>query len=161
MKITTVFLLAFILLFSTVSCNRADVSSSQSYFTSFLASWSSSFNDISELFNDHGVDLVVYGEVTEIIDAYPLNPSSLDPNGLNIYFTDYNFKVEHVIKGNEVGSIVIHQTGAVGKMEIDSDPLFMPGERCLLFLHQYEPGKYFVRGGPQGRFTIVVIVYIL
>jgi hypothetical protein len=59
------------------------------------------------------------------------------------------------MKGEDIKEVVITQTGADGKDEIKDDPLFKSGEGYLLFLHEYEPGKYFVTGGPQGRYKII------
>lgn len=52
---------------------------------------------------------------------------------------------------------MLHQTGINVNdkiVEIDDDPLFNVGEESVLFLHQYEPGKFFVLSGPFGRFTV-------
>src|SRR5487761_1710802 len=38
--------------------------------------------------------------------------------------------------------------------QIADDPLFKVGERVVLFLHEYSPGRYFVVGGPSGRFEL-------
>ena len=48
-----------------------------------------------------------------------------------------------------------HQTGAQGKQEITDDPVFIVEDKYILFLHEYEDGKYFVERGPQGRFMVV------
>ncbi|MFL6116488.1 MAG: hypothetical protein ACJ786_34795, partial [Catenulispora sp.] len=37
-------------------------------------------------------------------------------------------------------------------VQSDEDPVFTVGEAATLFLHEYEPGKYYVIGGPNGRF---------
>jgi hypothetical protein len=39
--------------------------------------------------------------------------------------------------------------------ELKDDPLFQSGDSYVLFLREWEPGKYNVVGGPQGGFKIV------
>ena len=72
-----------------------------------------------------------------------------------LYYTDFSFKVEQVIKGKEVKEIAIHQIGMSGEVQLADDPLFRLDENWILFLREYEPNKYFVLGGPQGRFKVI------
>jgi hypothetical protein len=54
-------------------------------------------------------------------------------------------------------AVIFEQTGGVYqnvKYEIDDDPLFAVGERVVLFIREYEPGKYKIVGGPTGRFAM-------
>jgi len=110
------------------------------------ASWVKSYNSIPDLL-DHS-DAVVMGKIIES-NAY------IEENGL--VFTDYLIQVEKSLKGETEKEILVHQTG--GKIdnkiiEIGDDPLFNKEHNMVLFLKEYEKNKYYVLGGPQGRFII-------
>ena len=107
------------------------------------------YNNITEMSGDS--DLIINGYVTEskIIG---------DINGHELLFTDYTIKVTDVYKGKlSVNEIVVKQTGAnvYGlKRQIQEDPLMTKDVTMILFLKEYEKNKYFIIGGPQGRFEI-------
>jgi hypothetical protein len=78
-----------------------------------------------------------------------------------IPYSDFVFTVNRPIydpgRRLQTTSITVHQTGGTlnGRVaEIQDDPLFRVGERSVLFLHEYSPGRYFVVGGPSGRFEV-------
>lgn len=112
-------------------------------------SWAYAYDNVEQL--SIKADLIVVGRIAKVI----AETSEGIWGAGHLYFTDFSFDVDKVLKGKEVKQITIHQTGAVGKQEVSDDPLFVPGEQYILFLHEYEDGKYFVLGGPQGRFKIV------
>jgi hypothetical protein len=77
-----------------------------------------------------------------------------------IPFTDFNFSVDQWLKGSASAGteILIHHTGGASTgatTEADGDPLLVPGESDVLYLHEYEPGKYFILGGPTGRNPVI------
>lgn len=113
------------------------------------ASWAVGYQSIAELRRD--ADLVVLGSITGIAGV------ENDSNGLP--FTDFTFRIERVISDPKarrgLSSITLHQTGGVMngyRYEVEDDTLFSIGERAILFLREYSPGKYHVIGGPTGRF---------
>lgn len=78
-----------------------------------------------------------------------------------LLFTDFEVVADGSLKGRvRAGDhITVHQTGGVrpgGAIEeVCSDPLLETGTRYLLFLkYSKETGRYFVAGGPQGRFVV-------
>lgn len=78
-----------------------------------------------------------------------------------LLFTDFSFRVSRGYRGDarDGQDIVVRQTGGIQAdgiaVEMRDDPLFAEGVEYLLFLKQ-DPatGKYFVAGGPDGRFVI-------
>jgi hypothetical protein len=95
-----------------------------------------------------------------VIDAKSYVEKLHEPTrGPGLIFTDYILEAQLVLKGSlEVtGTITVHQTGGtVGgeTMTVWDDPPLRVGDALVLFLHEYEPGKYYIEAGPQGRFTI-------
>lgn len=115
------------------------------------ASWPRAYHDLGSLKKDS--DIAVAGSITGIANQ------TVDQN---IPYTDFTFQVsqtivdpKHLVTGS---TITIHQTGGVlnkQQFEVKDDPLFHVGEQAVLFLHEYSPGKYFVVGGPTGRFAVL------
>jgi hypothetical protein len=150
--------LIVLMLFGAASCTRLSQTTNLSNNNSGAdVSWAYGFNSIEEMANDTRVDLIAVGEIASIIGVSENKIAENDKGTVYMYFTDYNFKINRVLKGTEMDEVVIHQTGADGQEEsiIAQDPLFRPGEKYVLFLHEYEPGKTFVAGGPDGRFRVV------
>jgi hypothetical protein len=118
-------------------------------------SWAAEYQSLSALAQN--ADLAVQGEVERTIRV------TTDEH--QIPYTDSGFTVQRILLRPRSGSPVavgttldIHQTGAASShviTEVDDDPLFRVGDQAVLFLHEYSPGKYFVIGGPTGRFSIV------
>ncbi|MFC2070575.1 zf-HC2 domain-containing protein [Chloroflexota bacterium] len=71
------------------------------------------------------------------------------------YMTRWAFKVEQILKGEDTGEIAIWQFGSpdVPGSDMSDDPLFLPGERYLLFLIESPAGTYYYPG-PCGRYLI-------
>jgi hypothetical protein len=148
-------LLGTLLSLSTLSCAATDEESIEQVSTESEASWGHFYNNFREMFSDSFVDAVVFGEISRVVSVQ-IEPSPKAASGsLHLAFTDFEFKIERTLKGKEAGMIILHQTGAEGDFEIHDDPLFKIGEKYVLFLHKYEEGKYFVTGGPQGRFKVI------
>jgi hypothetical protein len=144
--ITVVVLLSYV----TVCAVSAGMQGVSPYYVSW-AEFYASINDLST-----EADLIAVGTVKDIVGVTSdvIGNPRWGPDIL--YFTDFAFSVEQVLKGpQDVGKVIIHQTGAAGKREIWDDPLLKPGDEYVLFLHEYETGKYFILGGPQGRFQII------
>jgi len=113
-------------------------------------SWTRLYHDIPSLKAD--ADLVVSGYVVSGAAAAETPPA-----------TDFTFhvtKVLHVRGAAQAAvgpTISIHQTGGVQNgqtYEVTDDPRFKVNEKDILFLHEYAAGRYFVLGGPTGRFQI-------
>lgn len=113
------------------------------------ASWAQSFKDVSSL--KRASDLVVSGQVSAKVGQATSD---------GIPFTDFAFTVQAVVydpRWVAPHSVILHQTGGAAGgqvLEIADDPLFVVGERAVLFLRQYAPGHYYVIGGPNGRFEV-------
>ena len=112
-------------------------------------SWADEYDSFEELTSV--ADLIVVGSIDRVIAEtsegrwWRSRPFS----------TDFSFNVDSILKGAQVTRITIHQMGAAGELEVRDDPLFSSGERYILFLREYESGKWAVLGGPQGRFMVV------
>ena len=106
------------------------------------AEWASYYQDISELILD--ADLIAYGEIDRVVEVQKIN----------ISHTDFGFRINQLLKGDETKEAVIHQLGAAGIATVIDDPVFEQGEEYILFLHKTEAGIYCVLGGPQGRFKV-------
>ena len=118
-----------------------------------MAGWADAYNGLDELCES--ADLIVTGEISKTLEEKQINSSMVETEEVLLWFTDSLFTVDQVLKGKDVEQILIHQTGAQGKQEVIDDPVFIVKDKCILFLHEYEDGKYFVEGGPQGRFMVV------
>ena len=118
-----------------------------------MASWANAYNGLDELCES--ADLIVTGEISKTLEEKQINSSMVETEEVLLWYTDFLFTVDQVLKGKDVEQILIHQTGAQGKQEITDDPVFIVEDKYVLFLHEYEDGKYFVEGGPQGRFMVV------
>jgi len=113
-------------------------------------SWTYAYKDINEM--TEKADLVIVGKAISSISYR----ESADP--FTSIWTDYTVRGDKVIKGKvDEPNIILHQTGGKIGSEtqyIRDDPLIEEGTTMLLFLKQYEPNKYYILGGPQGRFVV-------
>ena len=117
-------------------------------------SWATGYKGIEQLSAE--ADLIAVGTVERVIGVTGDVIGEVRWGPIMLYFTDFAFSVERALKGpQDVGEVLIHQTGAAGKMEVPDDPLLEPGDKYVVFLHEYETGKYLILGGPQGRFQII------
>ena len=114
-------------------------------------SWANAYETIGEM-TAHS-DAVVTGAVTAS------SPTVAAPGAPA---TDYRFTVDEWVTATdevaEVPTISLHQTGGTidgVTWQNDGDPLFVVGEKDLLFVRQYAPGKFLVMGGPTGRVQVV------
>lgn len=116
------------------------------------ASWANAYPSVRAMASHS--DAIVVADVRAIA-ATGSDPTS---DGQGIPFTDFTVQVENWIAPKSgPASILIHQTGVQNSSmnyETSDDPLLTPGEHDVLFLHQYAPGRYFIMGGPTGRFRI-------
>lgn len=113
-------------------------------------SWVKKYSSLASLVEDS--DLVIVGNV---ISSTSYKVEDLDGY---LIFTDYAINVKQVVLGATKGkTIIITQTGGTLSGEtrvIRDDPLLEKNCDMVLFLKSYE-GKYFILGGPQGRFHIL------
>ena len=110
------------------------------------ASYPASFDNFAELFA--ASDMVALGVIDRVVEVIPQKGSLL--------FTRFAFKTERIYKGGEAGEIVLSITGApdMPGSDLPEDPLFYPGEKWLLFLHEFDEGLYYDLG-PWGRYKII------
>lgn len=117
------------------------------------ASWAEHYSTVQTL-GAHS-DIAVAGQFSNIVKQYS-DPSTEIP------YSDFGFTVESIVSnpgGLAIASgtvITVHQTGGSSgniKFEVGDDPLFQVGSRYVLFLRQYQPGYFFVVGGPGGRYN--------
>lgn len=116
-------------------------------------SWAYAYGSFEEL--SKASDLIAVGRI-EKIDSVTSVPVGLktEEGEPRIYFTQYLFKIETVLKGEKVEQVIVNQTGAGNEQIVTDDPLYSVGETYVMFLREYEPGKYYTLGGPQGRYLI-------
>lgn len=107
-------------------------------------SWTHSYDSADEICADS--DIIVVGVADYIIKTRE--------EGSHLYISYWSFKIDKVIKGEKTGEITVVQMGSsdVPGSDIKSDPLFIPGDRYLLFLKESSSGSYSYH--PQGRFFI-------
>jgi len=114
------------------------------------------YKSIKQLTNDKQVDLIISGKILSE-EAYKKYSTSGSGHGL--VHTNFTVKVNAILSGDTEGETVqVHRTGGLINNKLylqEEDPLPIIGDRCILFLHEFEPGNYFVVGGPQGRFPIM------
>ncbi|HKE63875.1 MAG TPA: hypothetical protein VKB59_04385 [Micromonosporaceae bacterium] len=152
LRIAATATVAAMLFVSVASCASAEPNQ---HHVTLSASWAVEYHSLAAL--KENADVAVAGKFERTIRV------TKDEDG--VPYTDFGFNVERVLLGPRSGSPVsagttleIHQPGAASSgviTEIDDDPLFQVGDQAILFLHEYSPGKYFVIGGPGGRFSIV------
>lgn len=70
-------------------------------------------------------------------------------------YTLFTAKVERWMKGTGDTQITIKQTGSAS-VQVEDDPLLEVGEVAVVFLHEFADGRYFIVGGPTGRFHLDV-----
>jgi hypothetical protein len=120
-------------------------------------SWVEWYRDMSSL--KAASDAVVAGKIDEVRSV---TASRREPHWHTITdYTDFIFTVrERIWDPRNIAAeawIIIHQTGGVWedlRFELGDDPLFQVGEEALLFLRQWAPRRFFVAGGPTGRFAV-------
>ena len=112
------------------------------------ASWPRRYSNTTEL--SDASDLVVVGQVTKS-ETYKVD-------GFMV-FTDHTILIEKTIKGSSSTKyILIHQTGGkyAGTLSyVLDDPLLPRKTKMVLFLREFAPSEYTIRGGPQGRFHVL------
>lgn len=139
---------------STSRVQTLPVSQGQHYSrqVSIDASWSMSYKDLKSL--KAASTAVIEGSIGAVASA------TVD-TATGIPYTDFALSIHNVVydpHGHVQGATaLVHQTGGIVNntlYQMDDDPLFQVGEHVVLFLHEYAPGKYFVVGGPTGRFEV-------
>jgi hypothetical protein len=116
--------------------------------TEMDASWAGSYRDLPSL--KRASTAAVAGTVTAVAGSTVSN---------GIPYTDFQLTVTRVAHDPQhrvtSRTVIVHQTGGMVKghrFEIRDDPQLRVGERVVLFLKEYAPGRFSVVGGPQGRF---------
>jgi|WetSurMetagenome_2_1015567.scaffolds.fasta_scaffold184733_2 hypothetical protein len=146
-----ILIVSLTLVTSLTACASIDTQINKS---SFSAMWASNYNSINELYSDTEVGLVAIGTISNVIGVFPLTTAEKENQPI-LSFTDFAFKIEASLKGSTNKEIIIRQTGSYSSGQLVDDPIFKLDEQYILFLHEFEPGKYFVKGGPQGRYKII------
>jgi hypothetical protein len=136
---------------SQTTSTESTTTDNQSILT-ISGSWASYYANMEELSRE--ADLIAYGEIDRVIEVQEQIVGHNPKGDMIHYYTNFNFKISQVLKGDGIEEAVIHQMGAAGKMVVPDDPMFKKGEEYVLFLHKTETGIYFVLGGPQGRFMV-------
>lgn len=116
------------------------------------ASWSMSYKDLKSL--KAASTVVIEGKIVAVASA------TMD-TATNIPYTDFTVSIDKDVY-DPIGRVhgataLVHQTGGIVNntlYQMDDDPLFQVDEHVVLFLHEYDLGKYYVVGGPTGRFEV-------
>lgn len=116
----------------------------------YHASWIYNYKDISEI--QDASDLIIIGTVTKSAQE------KSDEPGNNLIFTRFTVSIDQVISGKtSLKEVSVRQLGGQDGselVEIQDDPLMTMDSEVILFLKEYEPNKFKIIGGPQGRFII-------
>jgi len=119
------------------------------------ASWAVGYKDLKSL--KAASDIAIEGTIVAVADETLDTATST----MSIPYTDFTLSTHTVVydpQGRIQGTtVLVHQTGGIVNntlYQFIDDPLFQVGEQVVLFLHEYAPGKYFVEGGPTGRFEV-------
>ena len=125
-----------------------------------LALWPKGYNSVEELATSPEVDVIARG-VIFAAEVYVERPVAEDADARYSWLvTKFSFQVHWVLKGSgHLKVLEIYQDGGTldGRTEmILEDPLMQVGDELILFLHEFndDSGKYYVEGGPQGRFVV-------
>ena len=107
-------------------------------------SWPFTYHSVSDMCTHS--DIIAIGVADRIIESRE--------EGTMLYMTYWDFRVEKILKGEETGELTVVQMGSpdVPASDIKADPLFLPGDRYLLFLKESNTGSLYFH--PQGRFLI-------
>ena len=111
------------------------------------ASWAFHFDNLGDLCAHS--DIIVVGTVDRVIEVIH--------QGRMLYQTNWAFRVEKILKGETTGEITVAQTGSPDEpgTDIREAPLFLPGERYLLFLREADNSPGLFGGfGPWGRYMV-------
>lgn len=113
---------------------------------SISASYAGPFSNFAELFA--ASDMIAMGEISRVIEVTSGHGS--------IFFTRFGFRIEKTIKGEVADEVILNITGSpdIPGSDLGEDPIFKPGERYVLFLHEYEEGRFYSMG-PWGRYKII------
>ncbi len=108
------------------------------------ASWAYAYHSVDDLCTHS--DIIAIGTVKKAIESRE--------EGTRLYMTYWAFRVEEVLKGKETGELTVVQMGSpdVPGSDMKADPLFLPGDRYLLFLKESSTGNLYFH--PQGRFMV-------
>ncbi len=118
------------------------------------ASWAEHATSLKAL--KHYADFAVSGEITRV---GPL----VKPADKSFPYSEVALTVSNVLwnahpQKNVPSTVTFHENGGKdqdGTMYImEDDPLYQVGQHVVLFIEEYNPGKYVVAGGPTGRFVI-------
>ena len=97
------------------------------------------------------------------IRATVVSTSQFQVPGSNIPTTRAEVQVTRILFSKQTSRLsvgttvgVIQTGGSVNGsvVEVNEDPLFVPGEKMILFLHFIADNNYYVKGGPSGRFEV-------
>jgi hypothetical protein len=145
MKRLLLVILAIILLVMSISCTSTPSYPPQrNGGEGQEPSWAYIYTNMADMCTHS--DVIAIGSVKELIGTVEA--------GAMLYKSFWNFKVDEIRKGDKVKKLTILQTGSpdVPGSDFKSDPLFLPGDRYLLFLKEGSEGNYYFH--PQGRFFI-------
>jgi len=120
------------------------------------ALWPEGYTSVEELATSPEVDIIARGVVIDA-EVYIERPAAEDAKS-SWLVTKFSFQVHSMIKGpHQLKVLEIHQDGGTldGQTEmVLEDPLMQVGDELILFLHEFDPDKYYVECGPQGRFVV-------
>lgn len=138
-------ILAIIILMMAISCTSTPLYPPQrSGGEGQEPSWAYIYTDMADMCTHS--DVIAIGTIKKLIKTAE--------SGAMLYKSFFDFEVDEILKGDKVKKITILQTGSpdVPGSDFKSDPLFVLGDRYLLFLKEGSEGNYYFH--PQGRFFI-------
>jgi hypothetical protein len=144
MKKLLLAILTTIILVMSISCTSTPTSPPQRSGGGSDASWAYFYLSMPDICTHS--DIITVGVADRIIESRE--------EGRHLYMTYWDFRVEKILKGEKVRELTIVQMGSpdVPGSDLDSCPLFLSGDRYLLFLRKNETGSYSFH--PQGHLMV-------
>jgi hypothetical protein len=107
------------------------------------ASWAFGYDSLDDMCSD--AEIIIIGTVDKPVKT---------THNQGIYMSYWSFEVNDILKGDMPEDVTIVQMGSPDFPEFafDVDPVFLPGDRYLLFLRKNESGTFSYH--PQGRFFV-------
>lgn len=143
MRALVAILVTGLLTTTLTACGRSQSTKAHSH---LAASWADGASTVAGLAKNS--DAVALVAITAVV-ATGQDPDPFDRTP----YTSFTATVRRWLMGTGDATIQIKQTGDTSQ-QVDDDPLLKVGEVAVVFLHEFAENKYYIVGGPTGRFHL-------